>query len=281
VGIAAIVLGPWSSMLAISLALTIQALFFGDGGITTLGANCFNMAIAGSLVAWGTYRLVSHGAKPSSRRRVWAAGLAGYAAVNVSALLAAVELGVQPMWFHDAAGAPLYAPYPLHIAVPAMMLGHLTIAGAAEAALSAGLLRYLERNEPSLSPAPAGSARGLGPALALLLLLVLLTPLGILAGGAAWGEWAPQDFSSPSGTAQIAAASGQAAPPAEAPAGLERLAGLWTAPLPQYAPQFVRSVAFGYLISAMIGAGAILAVGWLARRLTGAVRTAARTGETR
>src|SRR6202022_818750 len=50
-GIAAIVLGPWASTLAISIALVIQAGFFGDGGVTAIGANCFNMAIAGSLVA--------------------------------------------------------------------------------------------------------------------------------------------------------------------------------------------------------------------------------------
>ena len=50
VTIATIVLGPSGSILAVSIALTIQALFFGDGGITTLGANCFNMAIVGSLV---------------------------------------------------------------------------------------------------------------------------------------------------------------------------------------------------------------------------------------
>ena len=68
VGIAAIVLGPWASLLAISLALAIQALFFGDGGITTLGANCFNMAIAGSFAAWGIYRLVSLGAAADSRQ---------------------------------------------------------------------------------------------------------------------------------------------------------------------------------------------------------------------
>src|ERR1700688_4764877 len=52
VGIAAIVLGPWGSILAISVALVIQAIFFGDGGITAIGANCFNMAIAGSLVSY-------------------------------------------------------------------------------------------------------------------------------------------------------------------------------------------------------------------------------------
>src|SRR5262245_35254946 len=38
--LAAIVLGPWPAVLSISIALTIQALLFGDGGITTLGANC-------------------------------------------------------------------------------------------------------------------------------------------------------------------------------------------------------------------------------------------------
>src|SRR5258706_4552957 len=59
VGIAAIVLGLWGSILAISIALMIQALFFGDGGITALGANCFNMAIVGSLLAYAVYRAIS------------------------------------------------------------------------------------------------------------------------------------------------------------------------------------------------------------------------------
>ena len=62
VGIAAIVLGPWAAILAISIALVIQALLFGDGGITAIGANCFNMAILGSLTAYGVYRLVAGGA---------------------------------------------------------------------------------------------------------------------------------------------------------------------------------------------------------------------------
>src|SRR5579884_2727803 len=95
-GIAAIVIGPWAAMIAISTALVIQALFFGDGGITAIGANCFNMAIAGSLTAWCVYRIVAHGASLASRRRVAAAAIAGYAAINVSALLAAIEFGIQP-----------------------------------------------------------------------------------------------------------------------------------------------------------------------------------------
>ncbi|PSH05674.1 MAG: nickel transporter [Acidobacteria bacterium] len=270
VAVAAIVLGPWASMLAISLALAIQALFFGDGGITTLGANCFNMAIAGSFAAWGIYQLVSLGAAPDSRRRIVAAALAGYGAVNLSALLAAIEFGVQPMLFRDVTGAPLYAPYPLSIAIPAMMAGHLTIAGAAEAVMSAGLFSFLRSNEPALvgitsMPVQAASPtpRRLWGALGVVL---LLTPLGILAGGTAWGEWAPQDFSDAAARARIAAASGQSAPPVAAPSGLARLASLWTAPLPDYAPHFVKSAAFGYLLSAMFGVGMILAVTWILRR---------------
>src|SRR4051812_18172404 len=58
-GVSAVVLGPCASILAISVALLIQALFFGDGGITSYGANCLNMAVIGSLVAHVTYRLVA------------------------------------------------------------------------------------------------------------------------------------------------------------------------------------------------------------------------------
>src|SRR5882762_5267327 len=113
VAVAAIVLGPWGSMLSISIALAIQALFFGDGGITTLGANCFNMAIVGSLVAHLVYRVVAGRTALPSSRQVMAAGLAGYAAINASALFVACELGIQPLFFKDAGGSPLYAPYSL------------------------------------------------------------------------------------------------------------------------------------------------------------------------
>src|SRR4051794_34058779 len=78
VAIAAIVLGPWASIMAISVALAIQALLFGDGGITTLGANCFNMAIMGSLVAYGVYKLIAGASDLHARKRVVAAAIAGY-----------------------------------------------------------------------------------------------------------------------------------------------------------------------------------------------------------
>jgi len=276
VAIAAIVLGPWASILALSIALLIQALFFGDGGITSLGANCFNMAIVGSLAAYIVYRLVAGRAAVMAPRRVVAAALAGYIAINASAFSAALELGIQPLLFRDASGAPLYAPYPLSVALPAMLIGHLTFAGLAESVLSGGVVAYLQRANPSLLELTApGAARGdegrrqvfiqgawstLRPLWIALALLLALTPLGVLAGGAAWGEWGARDFSQAATRQKIAAVSSHVAPPSRAPQGLERLYSVWTAPFPQYAPPFVRHPALGYLLSGMFGSGIIILV---------------------
>ncbi len=257
-GIATVVLGPWFSLLAISTALAIQALLFGDGGITTFGANCFNMAIVGSLAAYAAYRMVARGSALTSRRRAAAAGLAGYLGINMAAICAAVEFGLQPRFFHDSAGTPLYAPYPLHIAVPAMLLGHLTFAGLAEFILSAGLVAYLQRADPALLRRTAPHAPELALSAAPFLapgmpwlgsrklwiifgFFLLLTPVGILATGTAWGEWRISDFKSTA-----------------VPAGLLRMSSLWRAPLSNYAPTFIRSTAFGYFLCAVAGAGAIV-----------------------
>jgi cobalt/nickel transport system permease protein len=288
-GVASIVLGPWASIVAISIALLIQAIFFGDGGITAIGANCFNMAIAGSLVAYSTYRILSRGAAIGSRRRIFAAGIAGYAAINVAALCAAIEFGIQPALFHDATGAPLYAPYGLSVSIPAMLIGHLTFAGFAELILTSGLVAWLQRADPGLllltapdapdrnDPGLPRETRSLWPAARKLWfalgVLLVLTPLGILAVGGAWGEWNARSFSDPQSRNQIAAASLGHTPPSQPPRGLERISSVWAAPFSRYAPAFVRNQSFGYLISGTAGVGVIillsLAFWWFARRREG------------
>ena len=240
VGIATIVLGPWASILAISTALAIQCLLFGDGGITALGANCFNMAIVGSLVTWGVYRVLTRSASLGSRRRVIAAGIAGYMAINVSALFAAIEFGVQPLLFHDAAGVPLYCPYPLSVSIPAMMLGHLTFAGLAELVVTAGVVAYLQKSNAALLVRTAPAAFPLRRLWQGLAILLIATPRGIIAAGSAWGEWKPQDFKM------------------GAPRGLTRLSSLWNAPLPGYAPSFIGNASLGYILSAIAGVALIV-----------------------
>ena len=263
IAVGAIVLGPWGAIIATSIALFIQALFFGDGGILTFGANAFNMAIAGTLVSWVVYRVLGGPAATTSRRRVMAAAAAGYAGINASAFLAAIELGVQPSLFHDAHGAPLYAPYGLSIALPAVMLGHLLVAGVAEAVLTGGVVAYLQKSNATLlaTSRPAIESRRGGPlrtAWLAVAILMILSPLGLITAGTAWGEWRAAEFADPAARVSIAGASGGAIPPAVAPAGLQRLSRVWTAPLTGYAPSFLRSDAMGYVFSAMVGVGVVL-----------------------
>ena len=247
-GAAAVVLGPWASMLSVSIALLIQALFFGDGGITTLGANCFNMAIAGSLVAHLVYRAIAGKSAIPSSRRVVAAALAGYAAINVSALLTACELGIQPLFFKDASGTPLYAPYALHIAIPAMMLGHLTFAGMAELFVSGGVVAYLQKTNPALlgqkpsaneAQAAFSYRRGMedhSPA---------LDSRGPFNASNAYrnsrcrhslGRMGSERFLRSADATADCGGLGQRRSSVRTAWGLARLSSLWAAPFPQYAP---------------------------------------------
>ncbi|HYK17853.1 MAG TPA: hypothetical protein VEV37_07515, partial [Bryobacteraceae bacterium] len=56
----------------------------------------------------------------------------------------------------------------------------------------------------------------------------------------------------------IAAASFNQAVPTQVPEGLQRISSVWTAPFARYAPPYIRGAAFGYLLSAMFGAGLIV-----------------------
>ena len=172
-----------------SIALVIQAGLFGDGGITSLGANCFNMAVVAPFVGYYVFRLLA-GDAPSARRRVLAAGAAAYVALVASAVVAGVEFGLQPYLNHTASGQPLYAPYGLGVAVPAMALEHLFFFGWVEALVTMGVVAALARSDPALlEMKPA--ARPLRWLWAALAVVILLTPLGALAPGTAWGEWSP------------------------------------------------------------------------------------------
>ena len=144
----AILLGPWAACIAITVALVIQALLFGDGGITAIGANCFNMAFVLPFTGYYIYKAISYNARMGSNRRVIAAGIAGYAGINVAALLAGVEFGLQPLLYHTASGQALYCPYGLNVAVPAMFGEHLLIFGWVEAIVTALAVKYLQKQSP-------------------------------------------------------------------------------------------------------------------------------------
>lgn len=148
-GIIAILLGPWTAVLALTVVLIMQALIFGDGGITAIGANCLNMAVIMVFVSYGIFKLVSKNCQ-SNFRLTLAAFLAGYFGLTSAALITAVELGIQPLIAHGPDGRPLYAPYPLSIAIPAMAIEHLFLFSIVEGVITALIFRYFYKHEAKL-----------------------------------------------------------------------------------------------------------------------------------
>jgi cobalt/nickel transport system permease protein len=146
----AVLLGPWAACIAVSVAVIIQALIFADGGVTAAGANCINMAVVMPFAGYAVYRLLAGNSPATSRRRWVAAAVAGYVGLNAAALSAAVMFGIQPELARDAAGRALYAPYPIKVAVGAMMAEHLLFFGFVEAAVTGLVVRYIQRTDPSL-----------------------------------------------------------------------------------------------------------------------------------
>jgi cobalt/nickel transport system permease protein len=279
--IIAIVLGPWAAVIAVSVALLFQALLFGDGGVLAYGANVVNMAIILPFVALGVYRLLAGNAALTSRRRVVAAAGAGYVGINAAAMAAAVEFGIQPDLFHTSSGAPLYSPYHLSQTIPAMALPHLTIAGFAEAVLTGGVLAYLARadvrrlvpNHPGVPVSADGSVPA-GPrwspgkvAAGFIAAMVVLSPLGLLAPGGAFGEDAPGDLDL--GKLGLRAV----------PEGLDRYNSFWSHTLlGDYGFSDGQNANLGYWLSAVVGIVVVGAAIYLIAKLVALV-AARRSGD--
>ncbi len=257
VALAAIVLGPEIATIAVSIALIIQAFFFGDGGVLAIGANCFNMAVVIPYMAAAIYHFFSRGTPLTSSRRLVGAALGGWVGVTVGAFFAGVEFGLQPLLFKAADGSPLYAPYPLAVAIPAMVIPHALVASVVEGLLTALVLAYLQRSNVSVlesagkpsATSEAGSMQKLRWLWVGLAVLIVASPLGLLAPGTAWGEW---------GTEQLRQRGLQAVP-----AGLGRLSSLWGAPLARYDLPALGNANLGYLLSAVLGIAIIALVVWL------------------
>ena len=146
----AILLGPWAACIAVTVSLVIQALLFGDGGITAIGANSFNMAFVMPFTGYFIYKVISGKSGLKSLRRSIAAGIAGYAGLNLAALFTAVEFGLQPLLHKTGQGQALYCPYGLSVTIPVMALEHLLLFGFIEAIITALVVRFLQQHSPGL-----------------------------------------------------------------------------------------------------------------------------------
>lgn len=187
----AILIGPFSACISITVALLIQALLFGDGGILAFGANCFNMAFVLPFLGYYIYRFIKDRVHTEKGEYAGMA-IGSYVGINMAALAAAIEFGLQPVFFHNAAGQPLYSPYPLSVAIPAMTLPHLLVAGAAEAIFTVAIFAFIRKVSPETIF--EGSKKKTKAIFGVIAALICLSPIGLLATGTAWGEWSTTEI---------------------------------------------------------------------------------------
>ncbi len=251
----AILLGPYAACIAISVALLIQAVIFGDGGILSFGANCFNMAFVLPFTGYYIFQLIKKAWKSAFGEKA-AIIIGSYIGINMAAFMASIEFGIQPLLFTDAAGHALYCPYPLSVSIPAMLSAHLLIAGVAEAVFTLAIYEFIAKVSPGLIYDDKKTK--LNPVFALIIVLILASPLGLLADGTAWGEWGADEIA---GDSSLGTVLGYI--PDKMTNGFS-----YEALLPDYSVSGMPDIA-GYILSAVIGAAALIII----FKLLGSIRS--------
>ena len=134
--LAAILLGPFSGILIMTVILAIQCLVFQDGGLTALGANIFNMGIVGSFL--GYYIYVGLGKLTGNRARSLFLNsfFAGWLSIVLAASFCAIELA-------------LSGTVPLKVCLAAMVGVHAFI-GIGEGLITFLTLNFIKKIRPDL-----------------------------------------------------------------------------------------------------------------------------------
>ncbi len=122
--LAAVLVGPWTAILAVSVVLIVQSLLLADGGITALGTNITLMAVVGVLVGWFVFR----GLQRLAPKRL------GLVPV-LAAVGALVSVPVAALAFVGLFAVGGTAPVPLD-GLTTAMLGWHTLIGIGEAAIT-------------------------------------------------------------------------------------------------------------------------------------------------
>ena len=238
--------GPWAACISVSIALVIQALLFGDGGITAIGANVFNMAVVMPFVGYYVYRLIA-GDSATTRRMIVASGIAAYVSIVAGAICRRhrVRPAAAPR-AHRGRAAALRSlpargrgPRDGHRAPAVLRLGRgVRDDGRGRGAREAGQRAAREQAGGQAAALAVGGARRCS----------CCSPRSASSRRARRGaSGAPRSSRRHLGFV---------------PDGLEQLGGAWTAAIPDYAPAFIRNPLLGYLFAAIVGAALVIGVTW-------------------
>ena len=134
--IVTMILGPYGATISLTVVLIIQALAFGDGGLTSFGANVFNMAVIGALSFFVVKALVK--GKPSKKRLTVSVFAASWLSSMLTALAVGIQIGISPL-VGDLGG--------LAVTVPTMLFWYVPT-GLIEAVITSSLVVSLSRIIP-------------------------------------------------------------------------------------------------------------------------------------
>jgi len=134
-----VILGPWAAVVVIFMVIIVQSLF-GDGGITAIGPNTFNMGVICGIGGFYIVKIVMLILNKTNLKKETkvpiATGIGSYIAIVLAAFACGVEIG-------------LGGVIPMTIIVPAMVFWHLFI-GIGEAIISALIVLFVYKAKPEL-----------------------------------------------------------------------------------------------------------------------------------
>ena len=133
--LSSVLLGPAASIITMTSVLIVQCFLFADGGVLSLGANVFNMAIIGSIAGTGVYRGLAR-IMPGERGQLIAVAIASWCSVVLASICCAGQLAWSGVisWQH---------------AFPAMAGIHAVI-GVGEAVISCLIILAVRKARPEL-----------------------------------------------------------------------------------------------------------------------------------
>ncbi len=144
--IATILLGPWAAVLVMTSVVSVQALFFQDGGILALGTNIFNMGVVGVFVSYAMFNILQK-TLGKFKWGLFASGfIAAWTSIFIASLACALELA-------------LSGTSPANIAIPAMGAIHALI-GVGEGLITVGALAFLYATRKDLVEKTGKKAAG-------------------------------------------------------------------------------------------------------------------------
>jgi cobalt/nickel transport system permease protein len=169
--ILAILLGPWAGFLAMASVLTVQSLFFADGGLLALGCNIFNLGVPTCFIAYPLIFRPLIGSNPGARRTLIAALIAAVVGLQLGAFCVVLETTISGI-----------AELPFTTFVLTMQPIHLGI-GIIEGLVTAAIVSFVYKARPdfigatAMTQAPALSIKQT----ALVLLLATMFTGGVVS----------------------------------------------------------------------------------------------------